>query len=229
MPRVYKLSRATLRLLYKIRHHKGHGIHSPFIFELITKVIEEKTPYYKYIDIQEYIDNNPHLNEKVTKYNKLAFRLTNYFDAENILEIGAGEGINTLFLTAPSKKIKCTCIETNTNKSLLASKLYLGWSQNIELYTNKDLSFINGKYDCIYINLKNYTSFTEESLHYLLKRTTYEKTCVIINGIRTNKKCQMLWISLDRIENRTAKLDLFHLGIIFFDQKLYKWNYQISF
>lgn len=229
MPRIYKLSRAGLRLLYKIRHHRGHGIHSPFVFNLITKVIEEKTPYYKYLDIQEYIENSPHLNEKITKYNKLGFRLSNYFNSKNILEIGSGEGLNTLYLTAPHQDLKCTCIETDLNKAKLANTIYSRWNRKIDLYTDSNISFIEGKYDCIYINLKNYTLFTKDSLLSLLKRTVSTETYVIINGIRTNKKSQMLWIDLDDIEGRTAKLDLFHIGILFFDKKLYKWNYQISF
>ena len=41
----------TLRksvLLYRgIRYRKGYGVHSPFVFNLITKVIEEHCSYYR--------------------------------------------------------------------------------------------------------------------------------------------------------------------------------------
>ena len=40
-------------LLYRsIRYRKGFGVHSPFVFDLITKVIEEKCPYYSFQDIE---------------------------------------------------------------------------------------------------------------------------------------------------------------------------------
>ena len=46
----------TLRkglLLYRgIRYRKGFGVHSPFVFNLITKVIEEQCPYYSFGDIE---------------------------------------------------------------------------------------------------------------------------------------------------------------------------------
>ena len=40
-------------LLYRgIRYRKGFGVHSPFVFNLITKVIEERCQYYSFYDIE---------------------------------------------------------------------------------------------------------------------------------------------------------------------------------
>lgn len=37
--------------LYRFRHRCGYGVHSPFAFNLITHVIYETTPYYKYREL----------------------------------------------------------------------------------------------------------------------------------------------------------------------------------
>ena len=37
--------------LYRFRHRCGYGVHSPFAFNLITHVIYESTPYYKYEEL----------------------------------------------------------------------------------------------------------------------------------------------------------------------------------
>ena len=37
--------------LYRFRHRCGYGVHSPFAFNLITHVIYETTPYYKYKEL----------------------------------------------------------------------------------------------------------------------------------------------------------------------------------
>ena len=37
--------------LYRFRHRCGYGVHSPFAFNLITHVIYETTPYYKYWEL----------------------------------------------------------------------------------------------------------------------------------------------------------------------------------
>lgn len=228
MPRIYKLSRAGLRLLYKIRHHRGHGIHSPFVFNLVTKVIEEKTPYYKYEDIKYYIDNHPYVKCKITKYDRLSFRLTNYFGVRHILEIGSGNGVNTLFLTAPNKDMECVCIETSSRKYEIARKFYQDWDRNIALLTDTELPLLTQKQDCIFINLNEFKHLDNSIVSYI-SSLSHEKTFIIVRGIRTNKHCKALWKSIAAMDSRTALLDLFHIGIVFFDKSLYRWRYQISF
>lgn len=229
MPRIYKLSRTGLKLLYKIRHHRGHGIHSPFVFNLITKVIEEKTPYHAYEDIKFVLDSMHHRHYRLNKNNKLCFRLTNYFKAEKILEIGSGYGVNTLCLTASSATTECICVEVSEEKSSEAKLLYEKWNRKITLYTDDiELPTLFEKQDCIYINLSNY-NFLPSELNQYLQSLSYEKTFIIVEGIRTNKQSQMLWRSIMNMESRTVTLDLFNMGILFFDTKLYRWNYKISF
>lgn len=227
MPRIYKLSRAGLRLLYKIRHHKGHGIHSPFVFNLITKVIEEKSPYHAYEDISFALEES-HLNLFLKKRNRLIFRLSNYFSPLHILELGSGNGVNTLCLTAPSNNIVCTCLETNKINYSIAQVLYEKWERKIELYTEDALPSLAEKQDCILIDLGNYKKHHLKLIEYL-SELIHEKTFIIVTDIRTNKRNQALWKIIINIESRTAVLDLFNMGIIFFDKKLYRWKYQISF
>lgn len=228
MPRIYKLSRTGLKLLYKVRHHRGHGIHSPFVFNLVTKVIEEKASYHAYEDIRFVLDSMHDRHYYLNKNNKLYFRLTNYFKSEKILEIGSGYGVNTLCLTASSANAACTCIEASEEKFIKAKLLYKKWNRKITLYTEIKLPVLSEKQDCIYINLSNY-SFSPSGLHQYLQNLSYEKTFIIVEGIRTNKQSQMLWRSIMNIESRTAALDLFNIGILFFNTKLYRWNYKISF
>lgn len=228
MPRIYKLSRTGLKLLYKIRHHRGHGIHSPFVFNLVTKVIEEKTPYHAYDDIRFVLDGVDHKKCSLNKYNKLLFRLTNYFGSKKITEIGSGYGVNTLCLTAHSENVECMCIEVSEKKYQIAKSLYNNWDRKIILYTNKDLPILSEKQDCILINLTNY-NFSSVQLNQYVSNLSYERTFIIVEGIRTNKRCQMLWRSIMDMDSRTVALDLFNVGIVFFDTRLYRWNYKISF
>lgn len=226
MPRIYKLSKTGLKILYKIRHHRGHGIHSPFVFNLVTKVIEERTPYHVYDDIATLID--PYKFLRLKKQNLLSFRLVNYFNPGSILEIGSGYGVNTLCLTAPSSNIKCTCIETSAKKYTIAGQLYQNWHKNITLHTNLRLPELKEKQDCIYIDLNNYNRLPPGISEYLAD-ISHEKTFIIVKGIRTNRYNQALWRSIINMENRTVVLDLFNTGIVFFDKTLYRWKYQISF
>ena len=228
MPRIYKLSRAGLRLLYKVRHHKGHGVHSPFVFNLINKVIEEKTPYYKYADIKYHLDNSGYTKYKITKYDHLSFKLANYFEAKNILEIGMDKGINTLHLTAPHSDISCTCVNSKSADTAIAKCILDQWQRNVKLIDESEMAVIAEQMDCIYINLNEYKKLTDDNITFL-KSISSDNTFIIVKGIRTNKQSKLLWKKISEMEGRTAVLDLFNLGIVFFNKSLYRWSYQISF
>jgi len=197
------------------------------VFNLVTKVIEEKAHYHAYEDIRYAMECSHIKRTSLSKQNKLFFRLANYFSAQYILEIGSGYGISTLFLTAGSNDSVCTCVETSAEKCEEARKLYAEWERDIRLYTGKELPELQQKPDCILINLNNYL-IREDIISYL-SDNSHEKTFIIVRGIRTNKRNQALWRSIINMESRTVVLDLFNLGIVFFDKTLYRWKYQISF
>jgi hypothetical protein len=213
-------------LFYKLRHRRGHGIHSPFVYRLITHVIEEKRPYYAYQDIRDYLLLFSKIRKNLTKSNRLSFRLVNYFGAKNILEIGAGYGINTLCLTAPASQINGQCVELSPKKCEIARELYLNWPRPITIHNN--LPELNEKQDCICLDLSHYSANLESMESYLLNNVG-DHSFIIIKGIRTSRRNYVLWKSLVENEQVRVSLDLFHEGILFFIPKLYKKHYRISF
>lgn len=228
MSRLYRWPKKGLRFLYKVRHHKGHGVHSPFVYNLIRNVIEEKLPYYSYGDLSNYLSSFREEGLKLRKDNQLAFRLVNHFGSKNILEIGAEKGVNTLCLTSPSSDIRCIAVESNDEYRDFATRLYNGYKRNItQKSTIKDI-LSSEQFDCIYINLNSYSDITLDELDMLVSKC-HEKSFILVKGIRRNKKQYKLWKCLSENENRTAELDLYHIGLIFFDKQLYRWRYQISY
>lgn len=106
---------------------KGHGVHSPFVFDFITNVINDNRHFYAYDFIedcrQEILENNKVLtiedfgagstitksNErkvkdiarsalKPKKFGQLMFRMVNYFGSNTIAELGTSLGITTAYL-----------------------------------------------------------------------------------------------------------------------------------
>ena len=49
--RFYNL-KGKIRYRLKARHHHGFGIHSPYLFHLITSVLQEQYPYYYFGGIE---------------------------------------------------------------------------------------------------------------------------------------------------------------------------------
>lgn len=76
-----------LRMYWKhwllARHRRGHGVHSPLVFDLITKVIEETLPYYCYDDIEESLAQEPKKNALSAGAAQLMFRLLHYWHPDD--------------------------------------------------------------------------------------------------------------------------------------------------
>lgn len=125
-------------LIYRfVRYRRGFGVHSPFVFNLITKVIEEKCLYYSFYDI-ELVRRQFFFRQELIAYpdsrqkglfrqctvggivrregirpahGALLFRLANYFKPQHILQVGASVGLSTLYLTSYAKGLKCIVLE----------------------------------------------------------------------------------------------------------------------
>lgn len=225
MSKVYRISRSASRFIYKIKHHRGHGIHSPFVFDLITKVIEEKTPYYAYDDINHYLNQINGFKFKITKTHLLLFKLVNWFSAKNILVIGSGNGVGTLFLTASSSQISCISVEVCSDNFDLASQVYDGWRNKILL--NDHLPEEVPMQDCIYVNLNNHILSELDAAR--LFSMVNEKSFIVVDGIRSNSSNRKMWRKQVLNKKTVISLDLYDLGILFFNQKYFKRNYKLSF
>ncbi|MCM1503852.1 MAG: hypothetical protein NC127_01475 [Muribaculum sp.] len=111
--------RANLKLyvnaLGRLRHSKGFGIHSPFAFNFVLRVLREKWAYYAYSDIesmrdclQRIVDEMPGEHPRLIslKNAKMLFRIACYFNPKAILQIGASYGLSTTAVLEVSSKSK---------------------------------------------------------------------------------------------------------------------------
>lgn len=165
-----------IRYIIKSKHRGGFGIHSPFIFHLVTFIIEETLPYYKFsliellrsklrqdktkIAVQDYGTGRSEertISEIVKKssknkyYAQILFRLINFYKSENILELGTSFGITTMYLAAPSSKARVVTMEGSDQIADIAEKNFKkGRFNNIEIVRgniNQTIGLALSKFD----------------------------------------------------------------------------------
>jgi predicted O-methyltransferase YrrM len=111
---------------------KGHGIHSPFVFDFIINVLNNDGNFYCYKPIESVREQLKHDETmltiedfgagsrtqatkqrsvasiaraalKPTKFGQLLFRIVNYYQPQTILELGTSLGITTAYLASANR------------------------------------------------------------------------------------------------------------------------------
>ncbi len=143
-----KIAGKYLRFQISASNGKGHGIHSPFVFEFVTKIQNDKKKYPAYSQIEKLrkkllSDNTPVPIEdygagsvsvqntfsrsvasitagaaKSPKYAQLLYRIVKYYRPHYVLELGTSMGISTAYLASGNEK---SVVVTGEGNHVLAS------------------------------------------------------------------------------------------------------------
>ncbi len=133
-------------------HRKGHGIHSPFAYQLCEEVFYNTHPFYelkRLRDLRQSLGKNNTVltvedfgagskvfksNERVVnqlvksgtssvKQSEILYRLSNFLNAKTSLELGSSIGLNALYLATVNSSHKVVSIEGSAELAAFASKL----------------------------------------------------------------------------------------------------------
>lgn len=231
---------------------RGHGIHSPFVYRFITEVLNDNRIFYPYSRIealrQEMLTSaavaevddlgagSSGLNGKTRKikdiarrslkspkYARLLFRIADYYQPENILELGTSLGISTSYLASANSHAKVHTLEGAPAVADIAKanfrKLGLGniitvtgnfddtLAPVLEQMRAVDLAFIDGNHR------------KAPTLRYIeqLKKYTGERSIVILDDIHWSREMEDAWATACQDSSVTCSIDLFFIGILFYN------------
>jgi predicted O-methyltransferase YrrM len=220
-------------------------------------VIEERCPYYRFSDIELLRKRLLQKEDPVMfpqggrmrrysvadvaarraigpKQGALLFRLTNYFRSRNILQIGASVGLSTLYLTSYARGVKCITLEQHPACASIAR-----WVYEKAACASADLregdypallpSVLEemGSVDFVFFNISREPSAA--ALSDICMRYAKGDTVFVFEGIKDTVSMRRLWKTVCAHPEVTVTLDLYSIGIVFFNKKLHKRNYTVYF
>ena len=246
------------RLIYlkRARHRRGHGIHSPFLFRLITTVVENRQdlPEYKVLKnlktkalnllndlsqqslltVYHQFDlppSNPRrLYRKVElphRYGNVVFRLIRDFNPASIINYGPTFGAN-LALMAMANSDKVVYQEINNPVYELVSKKLLKdiAITNIQFFDPKSVPQINHEF--IVLNYTDKPDLSRKQVQEKL-RMSGDNDVLIIRGIHETKEMESIWQEMIASESVRVSLDLFEIGIALFRKGSQKENFVFKY
>jgi hypothetical protein len=187
---------------------KGHGIHSPFVFKFVIDVLNDERFFYAFDTIESIV--NADLNNK--KFNRLLFRITDYYQSKNILLIDEPLGITTSYIAL-----------ANTSASVYS---YFSQANNIEkakAVVSKckadNCGFVTNikekkQYDLVYVETQNDVQFNNVIKQVL--PLLHPQSILIFNNIHHNQPTEAEWLQLQTNSAITLTIDLFQIGLVFF-------------
>ncbi|HTN37562.1 MAG TPA: class I SAM-dependent methyltransferase [Arachidicoccus sp.] len=136
----YTLGKKYFQYLKSASNGKGHGIHSPFVYEFVRNVLGDRQSYPCYqpieamrrilktdervIEVEDFGAGsrvNPTNSRKIgaiassalkpRKYSRLLFRMVQYFQSGTVLELGTCFGITTAYLASGHKNADVYTLE----------------------------------------------------------------------------------------------------------------------
>ena len=99
---MYNYLKQRVKHAIRFRHKRGFGVHSPFVFDLITNVIKERNLYYDF----ERIETRAKLRSSEKKLCRLLFRLSDYLSYRNVLLLGLENPFVISYLEAVSRDMR---------------------------------------------------------------------------------------------------------------------------
>lgn len=243
---LFPFSLAPFLSLSFFRYRKGYGVHSPFVYNLITKVIEEKNKFYAFDEIESFrkkliSENNERSAVTIQEtqhpnYGQFLFRMVNFFRCRTIIQIGSATGVMGLYLALASRtQNECYLLEERSG--LLQSVKDYALAHNLRKIHFREgayeenlenLHAILSEADLIFINQLSHST-NEKKITHLCESFIKKEGILILNNINGNEKVKNIWYLMKEHPQARITMDLYVVGLIFFNDKLPKRHYKVYF
>lgn len=277
------LFQLTSYLKFLLNSQNQHGLHSPFVYELVTKCFYDKSEHEGYELIKNYHNDllrNKELievtdfgagshvfksnqrpvfsiakNAGVTLHRaKLLYRITNYLNISNALELGTSLGIASAAIAA-NKKTSLTTIEGCPETAKIAGQQIKKYDlNNVKLLNaefettiaqlNSDLNYKQQttnneqpqspnsepkprqKFDLVYFDGNHQKEATLDYFKKLLP-IAHNNSVFIFDDIYWSKEMQEAWEEIKAHPRVKVSIDTFQWGFVFFRQEQVKEDFRI--
>ena len=165
----FQLGLKYLKYYLAASNGKGHGMHSPFVFEFITKIVNNKTVFPEYekgealrnhllndhavLEVEDFgagssvtkknrrsISSIAKNSAKPKKFGQLLFRMVKYYQPATIVELGTSLGITTSYLSLAKPDARLLTLEGSKEIVEVARRNF----RNLEI---RNIEITEGNFD----------------------------------------------------------------------------------
>lgn len=172
---------------------------------------------------------------KSPKQAQLFFRIANSLKVQNVLELGTSLGLTTSYLASSSKYIKCISLEGCPEIAQVAQTNFdkLG-IKNIKLVTGNiddtlaQVLLESKPLDLIFIDANHRSEAVLRYFEQCISKV-HKDTILIVDDIYWSLDMEHAWDTIKMHSLVSSTIDIFQMGIVFFNSDLHKVHYKMRF
>lgn len=216
----------TVCTMVRKRETLGFGVHSPFVYGLLTEVFREQMPYYAYSELAS-LPADSSLPGNSMRVNRLLFRLVNRFKPSRIVEVGTGNGLSALYMARACKDAEV--VTFTDGRAIPGVILTAGVGLHCVPYALSSQLWreLNGQRTVDLLHISHTPRYREA--YELACPHTAPHTLFIIDGIHQEADKERWWRTVETDVRNSITIDLYDVGLVFFDPKRTKRNYKMTF
>ena len=181
------------------------------------------------------ISNIAHKSLKNRKCAQLLFRLVNEMKPQTILELGTSLGLTTMYLAASNTQSRCITLEGCPKTAEFAKKLFAkNKFTNIETHCGNIDNILPlllnniEKLDFVFFDANHQKEATLRYFAQCVEKIS-EKSVFVFDDIYWSHGMTEAWQKIKTNPKVHVSIDIFAMGIIFFDPELQKGDYRVRF
>lgn len=229
---------------YQFIHSVLYNKSSYYIFPKIEELRGLLKKDFRNLNINDFGTGNNQIKNvadiakeslKSAKYGQLLFKIAHYFKSINVLELGTSLGVTTAYLATSSSEIKCVSLEGSQEIANIAKENFQKLKlKNIEIVTgNIDLTLSAvlddfQKLDLVFIDANHKLPAVYEYFESCLNKI-HVGSVIVIDDIYWSVDMENAWKMIKNHPQVTTTIDLFQLGIVFFNPDLHKNHYKMRY
>lgn len=239
---VWSTVRAYLR--YRSKSVTKHGVHSPFVFDLVTKTLPVDHTNYGDFTAEKWraecLANENSINvtdfgtgtsgprkistiakraAKSPKQGRLLYRLVKRFQPTTILELGTSLGISAQYMREGAPEARFISIEGCPETARLAQEGMKKNNVSIDIRVGDFTAVLTGVLDELktidFVYIDG-NHRRQPTLDYfrLIRQYAHNETVIIFDDIHWSLEMEEAWRTICEDETVHVTLDVFHFGIV---------------
>ena len=230
-----------IKHLFFIRHRHGHGIHSPYLFEFVNGVLfnalEIQAPETIMEEHRKLRADHAFIRRSSVsvRYGFLLYRISKWFPAEMIVELGTGMGISSLYLSSGAPQVPLHTIEHDLNRAAFASDLANRFCPGtVTVHRGEMDEMLEVVLDLLppcfiaFVDGNHHFEPTVTYVRRLLEKAGNEAV-IVMDDIYWSRGMQQAWKKIISWPEVQVSLDLFHMGLLLIRKDLVKTKIKIKF